>query len=486
MIDLNKKPTLFNYLYDSLRDLIITGRLPYGSKMPSISEICLLYNIGIRTVKDVLKKLKEDGYIKTHERKASIVIYQPDQLNNQRQGIYFLQHRNEMIEVYKTINIVLPLFISFAVDVLTDDDLYKWINLLKQSQNKNILIREKIFSHMLYDILEKSYNPFLRSIFSSLEIYAQPIYFLNYEANIQYIQLEKKFKNIDWVVESFITKDKVEIDYRFHLMFETVIQGIDKVLNSLTSQYPDILESKPQFHWFAQLGRNHYYTSIARDIIDKICLGIYPEESFLPAEAKLAQSYCVSVSTIRKSLRMINELGFGQTMNVKGTKVFIQNNHDAIKCLKNKQYRQDTLLYLNAMQVMIILIEKAALLAFPYIDNQDIQQLQNEMTNPNKFFLESLLDCILAHLPLLPLQQIIQEINQIIYWGYYFSFYPTEKRNINIVTIKSHNAFDYLCDHNAILFAKEISSSYKHALNVVRDYLIDFGLTEAKHIITPN
>lgn len=68
--------------------------------------------------------------------------------------------------------------------------------------------------------LEKSYNPLLRSIFSSLEIYAQPIYFLNYEANIQYIQLEKKFKNIDWVVESFITKDKIEIDYRFHLMFE--------------------------------------------------------------------------------------------------------------------------------------------------------------------------------------------------------------------------------------------------------------------------
>ena len=50
---------------------------------------------------------------------------------------------------------------------------------------------------MLYDILEKSYNPLLRSIFSSLEIYAH-LLSANYEANIQYIQLEKKFKNIDW------------------------------------------------------------------------------------------------------------------------------------------------------------------------------------------------------------------------------------------------------------------------------------------------
>ena len=102
--------------------------------LQSLKYVCCIILV-LEPLKMFLK-IKEDGYIETHERKASIVIYQPDQLNNQRQGIYFLQHRNEMIEVYKTINIVLPLFISFAVEVLKDDDLYKWINLLKQSQNK--------------------------------------------------------------------------------------------------------------------------------------------------------------------------------------------------------------------------------------------------------------------------------------------------------------------------------------------------------------
>lgn len=67
---MKQKQTLFNYLYNNLHDLIVSGRLPYGSKLPSISELCEFYNIGIRTVKDVLHVLKEEGYISTHERKA--------------------------------------------------------------------------------------------------------------------------------------------------------------------------------------------------------------------------------------------------------------------------------------------------------------------------------------------------------------------------------------------------------------------------------
>ncbi|MDD8055619.1 MAG: GntR family transcriptional regulator, partial [Thomasclavelia ramosa] len=41
---MKQKQTLFNYLYNNLHDLIVSGRLPYGSKLPSISELCEFYN----------------------------------------------------------------------------------------------------------------------------------------------------------------------------------------------------------------------------------------------------------------------------------------------------------------------------------------------------------------------------------------------------------------------------------------------------------
>lgn len=33
----------------------------------------------------------------------------------------------------------------------------------------------------IFELLDKSHNPLLRDIFSSLEIYARPVFFVNYE-----------------------------------------------------------------------------------------------------------------------------------------------------------------------------------------------------------------------------------------------------------------------------------------------------------------
>ena len=66
-------------------------------------------------------------------------------------------------------------------------------------------------------------------------------------------------------------------------------------------------------------GRDHYYTQIARDLIDKIAASIYEPGTLLPYEAVLARNYKVSISTIRKSLALLNEIGFAETINTKGT-----------------------------------------------------------------------------------------------------------------------------------------------------------------------
>lgn len=72
---MKQKQTLFNYVYQNLKEQILSGRLQHGEKLPSMSRLCEFYHVGIRTVKDVLLRLKEEGYIQTEERKAAVVIY---------------------------------------------------------------------------------------------------------------------------------------------------------------------------------------------------------------------------------------------------------------------------------------------------------------------------------------------------------------------------------------------------------------------------
>ncbi len=52
------KNTLFEFLYQNLHDQITCGHLKPGDTLPSMPQLAAIYNVGIRTVKDVLARLK--------------------------------------------------------------------------------------------------------------------------------------------------------------------------------------------------------------------------------------------------------------------------------------------------------------------------------------------------------------------------------------------------------------------------------------------
>ena len=71
------KNTLFEFLYQNLHDQITCGHFKNGDTLPSMPQLSAIYNVGIRTVKDVLAKLKAEGLIETTERKPARIIYSP-------------------------------------------------------------------------------------------------------------------------------------------------------------------------------------------------------------------------------------------------------------------------------------------------------------------------------------------------------------------------------------------------------------------------
>lgn len=66
---MQEKKTLFYFLYDSLKQQILSGCRQYGSPLPSLSRLCETYHVGRRTARDVLDALRREGLIHTEERK---------------------------------------------------------------------------------------------------------------------------------------------------------------------------------------------------------------------------------------------------------------------------------------------------------------------------------------------------------------------------------------------------------------------------------
>lgn len=478
------KTTLFEYLYENLKEQIISGRIRYGESLPSMNSVCEQYNIGIRTVKDVFRALSSDGYIKTEERKSAVVIYS-DNKDSQKLAVkYVLERKTFIVEVYKTMALLMPELFCFSSQVCGQKYLNLWGKTLSRSKKKDTQNRWSVASDFLYDILEKSNNLLFRDLFVSLEVYARLPLFSSHDGFIELVDT-KSIGNSMWVMESLLTGKRNEISYRFGLMYDAVINAIEKYLDIMAEKNQNVAEGAYDYSWVAERGREHYYTQIARELIDKIGSGIYKPGAFLPHEAELAEQYGVSVSTVRKAILMLNELGFAQTLNAKGTMAMLQNKEMAMKSIKNKKYKRDTLMYLSALQLMTITVKAAAESAFQNIDSCVINELGEKMNSNDSIYLDCIQECINKYVGLRPLKTILEETGSIIYGGYYYAFYRDGSQAANLLNFKSQKAFECLKHGDKEGFAASTSECYGHILKIVRDYLIGYGLTEAKNFAVP-
>ena len=80
---------------------------------------------------------------------------------------------------------------------------------------------------------------------------------------------------------------------------------------------------------------------------------------------------------------------------------------------------------------------------------------------------------------------ILQEVSDILHWGYYYSFYEGGARSANELNNRALNAFALLEEGRRDAFAGELSGCFGHALEMVRDAMVEFGLSEAANLVTP-
>lgn len=108
------KNTLFEFLYQNLHDQITCGHLKPGDTLPSMPQLAAIYNVGIRTVKDVLARLKTEGLIQTTERKLARVIYRAEKNSaSQSYAVGLLRRQESLTEVYQTMGLILPSIFIF-------------------------------------------------------------------------------------------------------------------------------------------------------------------------------------------------------------------------------------------------------------------------------------------------------------------------------------------------------------------------------------
>ena len=485
---MEQKNRLFDFLYQSLREQIETGLLPYGSALPSMSQLCEIYHVGMRTVREVLKALAKEGLIQTAERKPSRVIYRPSGNHSPEEPSVrtVRAHRDSILSVYETMTILMPPLFSFSALVCGEEKMQHclWILAHEKKVRRN---KWQTYSMFLHEILSASGSLLFRDLYISLELYAQIPFFWERRGSIVRPCENVISHNTFWDTGLLKPENAEEALHYFTALYRFTTDIIQEHLKILVSENPQVKAAgKNVYSWNADLGRDHYYMQIVRDIIDKIGMGLYKDREFLPPEGILAGQYQVSVSTVRKALSDLNRLGFCRTYNVKGTQVTLFNDEATFVCMKDRTYKKDTLLYLSGLQFMALAVPPAVRLTFDRITDEILDSLAQRFREPNAIPLDLIMDCIIEQMPLYPFRIILKEVRKTLHWGYYFSFYAEGNQMSNIINQMGLQAFEYLCRRDRAAFTEQLSACYCHILTFVRNFMTGCGLPEASDIAAPD
>ena len=72
-LDMKSNKSVYEQVIDNIKELVMTGVLPEGSKLPSVRELSRQLTINPNTVQKAFKELERDGFIYTVSGRGTFV-----------------------------------------------------------------------------------------------------------------------------------------------------------------------------------------------------------------------------------------------------------------------------------------------------------------------------------------------------------------------------------------------------------------------------
>ena len=152
----------------------------------------------------------------------------------------------------------------------------------------------------------------------------------------------------------------------------------------------------------------------------------------------------------------------------------------------NSGYVEKSLRYLHALQLMVLIIRPAALVAAPQFTKVELDELANRFTSPGSIYLTDILEFIMKHTTLKPLFVILSETNHLLEWGHHFAYYPSKRRTLSHLNKQVIAAFRQLNQGNADSFADGIADCYCYILVCMKKHMTEkYKFSNASNIRIP-
>lgn len=446
----------------------------YGDSLPKIDTLCRQFSVSSLTIKSALKRLQEDGYIhRCHGRSAQVLFRQSDRELDDYAVRFFSKRRAMIPDLYQSTElVVLPMMVK-SLCQMDEQDFAVLTRLAEQPDPEDQM---RFFCY----ILQKVQNPLVMNLFWESTLYLGLPFPMENKGHRLYDDGTSR-RRLRELIAAGRAKNPARI-YEAHLAFQRdVSKQILSYINARIPEQPDI-ETLP-FVWKVYRDRPEICGNLAIRVIHDVYLGDFRDMEFLPSYEKLAGKYGVSVSTMRRTIGVLNQLGATQSINGKGTRILMLSDSETRQTpdLTVPKIRRNMAYYLQSFELLADSckgVMRMALQTFSDAQRTELADLLKGYLQNKRYYIspQSIFAFVAEH----SLLQVIQEIYGKLYglnlWGYPMAKYRKEMPGLDQTLIAFTRAvIAAVLDNDAERFSRTIHAFMQSEYRIAKDILVEHG-----------
>lgn len=302
-----------NLVYEYFLTRIRFRYYKYGDTLPSIDTLCRELSVSSQTMKMALKRLRSEGYIDMRNGRSTKVIFQQDQeTSNQYILRYFSCRIHCFRDLYQSVNLIIEPLLLEGLRRADEKDLACLTRLAEVTSMDDVL-------HLFCFILQKTDNPLAMNLYWETSIFLG-LLFLKHDYKRDLMETDLLRRELKRSILLAKNKEWDLLSQHFQAFRR---DSIGTVVDHLIQQIsPFKGEEHIPFVWRIYRDRPQVCYSLAAHLLHEIYVGSFRDAVYLPSYEKMAEAYKVSVSTMRRTIRVLNQLGAVRSINGRGTMVF--------------------------------------------------------------------------------------------------------------------------------------------------------------------
>ena len=162
-----------------------------------------------------------------------------------------------------------------------------------------------------------------------------------------------------------------------------------------------------------------------------------------------------------------------KTLNGKGTVVIEPDSSRVSQVIFSSRRTEEAMRYLQALQLLVLIIHPAALSAAPLFTAKELDELDGKFAMPDSICIVEIVEAILKHIELEPLRIVLAETFRLTEWGYYIAYYTDRRQALEDLNGRVAASVQYLRAGDAASFADSIADCYRHVLKRAKVYMLE-------------